>query len=80
MKPYLRQGFLFGGLVSGVVGLLLVTRNLVSATRSGTYSVVVHFNRFDEYWFDVIALAALWAFWLVGIIMYLKHLKEVEAI
>lgn len=80
MKLYLQQGLLFGGLISGVVGLLLATRNLISATKNGTFSVVVHFNRSGEYWFDVAAIVVLWCLWIVGIVMYLKHLKEVKAI
>ena len=80
MKPYLQRGLLFGGLVSGVIGLLLMTRNLIGASMNELYAVTIYFNRSGEYWFDVIAVIVLWVLWVVGLFMYYKYLKEVKAI
>lgn len=72
---------IIAGLTAGLLSLLMTTRQYIGVLLQGegsTYSVILHFNRHGELYWDGIALVGLLFIVSLALVLYLKECKEVR--
>lgn len=71
--------FIIVGLVTGLLSLVMTTRQYIGVLLQGessTHTVILHFNRHGELYWDGIALIGLLFFSSFALVLYLKECKE----
>lgn len=74
-----RSMFIIAGLVTGLLSLGITTRQYIGVLlqREGsTHSVILHFNRHGELYWDGVALIGLLFIVSLALVFYLKECKE----
>jgi len=74
--------FIIAGLTAGLLSLLMTTRQYIGVLLQGegsTHSVIIHFNRHGELYWDGIALTALLFIVSLALVLYLRECKGVKS-
>lgn len=75
----MKQVIIFAGLVAGFLSLVMIMRQYIGVLLQGegsTNSVVIHFNRYGELYWDGIALIGLLC--VCGFALYLHFVEWVR--
>jgi len=73
--------FVIAGLTAGLLSLLMTTRQYIGVLLQGegsTHSVIIHFNRHGELYWDGVALISLLFIVSLALVLYIKEGKEVK--
>jgi len=75
----MKKAVIFVGLIAGLLSLVMITRQYIGVLLQGegsTRSVIIHFNRHGELYWDGVALIGLLFVVSLALVLYLKEWKE----
>ena len=74
-----KQSFILVGLIAGLLSLVMIAKQYIGVLLQGegsTRSVILHFNRYGELYWDGVALVGLLFIISLALILYVKEVKE----